>query len=110
MSMKLTNMALTKSEKNGREKPMALDEGKYPWGLGLCLDNQSLKKLGRTQSDFKSGGYVFLLCKAKCTSVTSRDEGGKEETSVSLQIESMDLQTKSDRVSEAFGKVYGDDG
>jgi len=106
--MKLTSMALTKAERK-EDSPLAVtgsQENEFPWGLSLTLDNVSLKKLGRKAEDFTPDGYVYLVCKAKCDTIRTTKGGNKEDVSVNLQIESMDLQTGDDKANQAFDKVF----
>ena len=88
--MTLTSMAMSKAEqKKDSSIPTTAESKKYPWGLSVTLDDVALKKLGREREDFKSDGYVFLVCKAKCASIHTNEEGGKEDVSIHLQIEAM---------------------
>jgi hypothetical protein len=104
----LKSLARTKAEKKESTKAFEPGEREFPWGLEVSLDTGSLKKLGRTVGDFKTGEYVTLTCKAKCTGTRlSNDEGG-ETSSVDLQIEAMNVETPSSKAAKAHNVVFGD--
>src|SRR3990167_9702896 len=70
---------------------------KYPYGLTLCLGDDSLEKLGMVAPAV--GAEVMVMAKAKVTSVSEREEqdGGK--------CRNVDLQITDMRVAPA-DKMY----
>lgn len=94
--MKLTNMAMTEAEARARYEPSTAsdmkDAPRYPWGLCINLDNDSLKKLGLTDDMPEVGEEYLLTATVKVTSCSSSDtEGGGKNQSCSLQIVEMAL-------------------
>lgn len=94
--MELTNMQLSKAE----QKDLVAGPGntdnapRYPWGLSLNLDEESLEKLGITgDGDLPDvGAELVLTAKVKVTSVSSNEvDGDKTRQSVGLQICAMSL-------------------
>lgn len=95
----MLNMQLTKTEakeESGNEPYLP----KYPYGLCLYLDDETLEKLGITELP-KVGTVMTLTAQVKVTSVRSSEtqtEKSKGETdentnsSVDLQITDMELQ------------------
>lgn len=79
-------MKLSAAEaKEQTSAPEAPKGPRYPWGLSLNLDNDSLDKLGLGLPDV--GAEYQVVARAKVTSVSSNDsEGGSKNRSVSLQI------------------------
>lgn len=91
---KLTPMARTAQEKAEIVKqsdPATTDSvSEYPWGLSLCLNEDSLEKLGVTDLP-KPGTEVTIMAKARVTGVRmSADEGDNiDRQGVDLQITDM---------------------
>lgn len=103
--MTMKSMARTAAEKKKDAKRYEIQSSseKYPWGLQVELGDEALKKLGIDVSELSSGSDVSLICKASITSLSSRDEGGKKRSSMSLQITHMDLRTEGS-FADAFQK------
>ncbi len=94
--MKLVNMKLPKrSEKElaTAAAPSDVDQPRYPWGLSLNLEDESLQKLGIDALP-EVGVTLSLTANVTVTSVSARDDqdGGKRR-SISLQITDMALET-----------------
>lgn len=100
---RLVNMKLSKAD---REQSVEMarpaeDAPRYPWGLSLSLDNESLEKLGiETLPDVDE--ELLLYATVKVTRVSSADaaEGGKSRD-VGLQITAMSLMEKGSRARTA---------
>lgn len=108
----LTSLARTKAERKGGpsgEINAVSQRDKFPWGLSLTLEKESLEKLGREVGDFQVGATVDLVCKARVTRVSSSEGEDGADATVGLQIESMALRTGKDKERTAFGKVFGDE-
>ncbi len=92
--MKLTNMQLPKRSEKDLSTAAVPPEGeqpRYPWGLSLNLEDESLKKLG-VDTLPEVGVVLSLTAKVTVTSVSARDDqdGGKSR-SMNLQITDMAL-------------------
>lgn len=107
--MKLTNMKLSKAEKNDQvlTQPSDSKAPQYPWGLTLSLDNDSLKKLGVDFETDDVGEVYTLVAKCKVIRVESgKDEGSKEaRASATLQITEMAIE--EDGAKDMASKMYG---
>lgn len=86
-------MQLSKAEQKELVEPGNTDTApRYPWGLSLSLDEESLEKLGITGELPAVGAELVLSAKVKVTSVSSHEvDGSKTRESVSLQITAMAL-------------------
>lgn len=70
-----------------RERPP-----RYPYGIGITLEDEELKKLNKSISDFKVGDDIDVTAKAKVTGTSQSDEEmGRTRRSVSLQLRKMKL-------------------
>jgi len=106
---KLTPMALTKKEAKvqmGMPVASASKAPRFPWGLSLNLDAESLKKLDMKTLP-KVGSYVMIeaYCCVKSTRESENVEGGKDR-SVELQIEAMEVEPAKAMRGKAVGKGY----
>jgi hypothetical protein len=85
--MALTNMKIKK--KKVRNEAMALpDENRerYPYGLEVSLNDESLRKLGLDVKDYDVKENLKLVCKAKITRLSSNENLEGEDNHMSLQI------------------------
>jgi len=107
--MKLKSMALSKTEQDKMAAPQtADDQPRYPWGLSLTLDDETLEKLGFGDELPDVGAMKDLVARAKVTSVSSNDvDGGKKRRSVSLQITELACSYDGDKKSHA-DVLYGE--
>jgi hypothetical protein len=112
--MDMKNMMLSKSEaKDMMPTEAKMDTPKYPYGLRLELNDETMKKLGL--NGLPDVGEVMMLCaKVVVERVSQNDtaEGGKRQD-MSLQITEMmleegDAETKDDTPMEQ--KLYNTDG
>lgn len=90
----MVNMQLTAEEAKEYTSVGESDPGdapKYPYGLSMCLDDESMKKLG--MADLPAVGTVMQLsAKVIVTSVgMSQQQDGDPENRTELQITDMDL-------------------
>lgn len=102
--MKLANME--RDEKAQASQPIMACEGpKYPYGLCIHLEEESLKKLGITELP-AVGASMVLHAKVEVTAVSKNEskEGG-EHRSLSLQITEMALgsEKKKDTAETLYG-------
>lgn len=92
--MTMKSMAMSQKDRKKYSEPKMASSSKgprYPWGLEISLDDDSLKKLGIDVSEMSSGAEVVLQGKAKIASISTNDNDGKKRSSLGLQITHMDL-------------------
>ena len=102
--MKMRSMELSKKE--GKEaSPMAVknEAPRYPYGLRISLENETLNKLGLDDLP-KVGSYVKIRAEACVVSVSSNeDEGGKPRRSLAVQIERLAIdENEPESMEEAL--------
>ena len=92
--MAMKDLKITKKEAKAKSESMVIgspDQERYPYGLRLDLNNDTLEKLGMTE--LPSVGTV-LMFEAKAKVVGSRQSAteGSENRSIELQITHIDLE------------------
>jgi len=94
MTTSLINMEMSKEEaKEYNEGPSPAESPKYPWGLCITLNDESLKKLGLTALP-AAGSEVTIVAKAQVSGIReTQTQGGDTEASMDLQITDMTLST-----------------
>lgn len=115
--MALVDMTLSKEEAKEESGLMSADYDmpRYPYGLCLCLDDDSLKKLGITSLP-AIGTEMMITAKVKVTSVRSREtqteNQSDSESSVDMQITAMEIGANQEARSAAtvlYGGAGGSD-
>lgn len=109
--MKLTNLKITKADRDARTEPasMATESPAYPWGLSITLDDDVLEKLGCAIGDFKVGASLMIVANVEVTSVSSSEtRGAGNSRSVGLQITDLGLEDEAGKVKAAAKALYGD--
>lgn len=105
--MTLTSMKLTAAEKKDGAQPSTPEGPRYPYGLTLSLDNDTLEKLGMKLPDV--GDTLMIVASAKVTSVSENEDayGGKVERhrNASVQIVAMAVSA-GDIAADADKKLY----
>lgn len=87
--MAMVNMQMS-TEEAKEQAPSLADAPKYPYGLTLCLNDDSLKKLGMGAPAV--GAEMRVIARAKVTSVSAREEqDGGMCRNVDLQITDMEV-------------------
>lgn len=90
--MNLISMACTpKEEASEKETLLGYEEPsepKYPYGLQLSLDEESLQKLG-LEGLLQVGSVVTIVAKAKVVGASEHETQEETERSVSIQITDM---------------------
>lgn len=93
MNVKLVSLKMSKAdvEKQYEAKPAAEDAPRYPYGMSLHLDEDTLSKLGIDKlPDVDSP--LMLVAKVAVSSVNSNaSTGGEKRRSVSLQVTDLGL-------------------
>lgn len=109
--MAMVDMTLSKEEAKEESGCIAPDGDmpRYPYGLSLCLDDETLQKLGITTLP-AIGAEMTLNARVKITSVRSREtqdeKGNESESSVDMQITAMEVNTEQQEQSAA-AVLYG---
>jgi hypothetical protein len=103
--MELKNVALTPEEAKDMYKPVeANDAPKYPYGLRLCLNKETLEKLGI--GEMPVGTRVMVMGEGSVVSVNSHQEmDGDKNMSMDVQIEMLAVETKSG-VDDIANRLY----
>lgn len=105
--MSLVSMALTAEESTAYNSPVAASPGdapKYPYGLCLELNDETLKKLGITTLP-AVGSTVLIMAHATVQSVSaSQQVDGDKEQRTSLQITEMALSAPT--TEDAAAKLW----
>ncbi len=90
--MKMKSLKISRDEAKLREtlaQPEAVkDTGpRYPWGLEITLDKDTISKLGINVADYSAGDVVEFTAKAEISSISKRDTvGSGADKSMGLQI------------------------
>lgn len=95
----MVDMAIN-SEDEGDGLPEAVNlriPQQYPYGLNICLNDQSLEKLNM-EDDCEVGDHVHFHCLAKVTSVSNNENMGKR---VELQITAMSAENEEEENAAA---------
>jgi hypothetical protein len=104
----LINMENTPQEAEEQVSPSVGDAPKYPWGLQLCLNDDSLDKLG-VKTLPAVGTEVTIV--AKATVAATREnatEGEGSSSSMDLQITDMQIDgLDTDLFGRAAEMLYG---
>lgn len=125
MFAKLINMARSAAEvKNDAPMPTAVGESKYegpkyPYGLCISLEDESLKKLGLDGDEPSVGDIIQFNAIAKVTNVSENESEGTDGTTnkhcrVELQITDMGIPGTNqadrdvDRSEQRRARFYGD--
>lgn len=106
--MELKSMALSAKESKAMVEPASpAGEGpRYPWGLQLRLDNESIDKLGLAGLP-DTGATLMVHARAIVTETSERDsqDGGKRRT---LEIQITDLAIEAEpKEGERAKTLYG---
>lgn len=79
----------------------------YPYGLTLCLDDETLAKLGITDLP-KVGSVMQLTALVEVCSVSQYANQKDTDTSMSLQITDMELAAGNSEPKALANRIYGD--
>lgn len=89
--MSLIDMTLSAEE---AKEQMGCDPGdapKYPWGLEISLDDETLAKLGITVLPAPGTKLQITAICEVCATSQRKSQNGEDESSVSLQITAMEV-------------------
>jgi hypothetical protein len=102
--MALVDMKLSKKESKEEVGLVSTksDGPRYPYGLSLDLNDESMEKLGLSAKSFSVGESVVIKAKAKVKSLRMNQYEGEDKTeSMDLQITHLEV-VSSDKFEEAF--------
>lgn len=106
--MALVDLALTPTEQSGAEKMSEVpgyDAPKYPWGLEISFDDQTLSKLARSSSDFTVSDEFEMTVRVKVSRVSSYETDSGVNQSVGMCITAVDLpKREQDRAEILYGE------
>lgn len=108
----LINMQMSAEEAQEQTQPTPADAPKYPWGLCLDLDDETLTKLGLNGLP-AVGTEVHLVAKAVVTRTSEYESQGNEsEASMGLQITDMaianlDALTAAQQLESMYPSAFG---
>ena len=96
--MKMISMKKAPKPKNKLRSNMVAeepygDENKYPYGLEINLEDESIKKLGIDMQNTRAGDTVTIVCEADVTHLSQRERmtKGKSKTSDSISLQITDM-------------------
>lgn len=99
----MINMKLSKKEAQAEVAPSPGDGPAYPYGLSLCLDTETLEKLGYSEPPAVGSKLtVTALVTVTSTGVNQQQDGDKRQH-CDLQITDMELGAADiDRAQRAY--------
>lgn len=107
-NVSLINMKQSAEEAKEYTEPKAADAPKYPWGLCITLNDDSLEKLGIDNLPAVDT-EVTVIAKATVSRTSEyQTQGGESERSLDLQITDMQVGVDSDLLGRAVGALYGE--
>lgn len=105
ISMKLTPAEAKSETMLGDPEPSDLPE--YPYGLTVCLDKDSLDKLGITELP-PVGTRMQLTTLVEVCSVSQYQNQSGTDSNLSLQITDMELANGNSEPKPIANRIYGD--
>lgn len=104
----LINMQQSAEEVKEYTEPSVADAPKYPWGLCITLNDDSLEKLGVKVLP-SVGTTLTLVAKVEVTGTRdTQTQGGESQQSMDLQITDMQLDgLETDLLGRAADMLYG---
>lgn len=88
----MKDMKLTEAELKERDSTSLSEEDRYPYGLRIHVDDQSMQKLGTELPEI--GTKMLLVAEVEVASVSQYASPDNEDKSFSLQIQQMELKDK----------------
>lgn len=102
--MKMVSMKMSAAERKEQTEAIDKPEGpRYPYGLSISLNEDSLEKLGLELPEM--GEEMMLVATVKVTGVSANDSEYGSSKNVSLQITECCLEPVKDQASTAK-KLY----
>lgn len=102
----MINLKLAKKKGNSaKEATIGYEQEDYPYGTRLSFEKESLKKLGKSVTDFEIGDLVTVVAKAKVIEL-SQHQGNRDSERVELQVTDIELDLPSNiKQSQDFMKA-----
>ena len=95
MDQELTSMKMDKKDMKETDAPAVAGSSpkgpQYPWGLGVTLENESLKKMDIKLSDYKVGDVVELYAQCKITRLSENMREGEKNPNRSMELQITDM-------------------
>ena len=95
---KMIDMA-RKSTAANKNEVVGGDDSKYPYGLSLRLDDETLKKLGLNELP-DVGDEFHIMAVGKVTSTSENADGDNKSSNVSIQITQMCVSEEAEDADE----------
>ena len=103
----MKDLQLTKEEAKEQMEPSADNAPKYPWGLCLNLDSETMKKLGISDALPAVGTTMKIMAVGKVTSLSQHEEqDGDKGSCMSIQLVAMDMEKAEESMSEKADKIW----
>lgn len=103
--MKLHSMKLSKKERK-ENIPKVVSEGpSFPYGLRLCLDNDSLEKLG-LKSLPKTGVKMTIQAIGEVVSVSQHESENNDDRRIEIQIHDLGIEGGGPKMEETLRDGY----
>ena len=83
------------------------DLPKYPYGLSICLDDETLAKLGITELP-PVGTVMQLTALVEVCSISQYENQDGADKSMNLQITDMELAAGNGAAKPIANRIYGD--
>lgn len=101
--MPLKNMKVSKKE---AKKDIIDEEPKYPWGLRLHFDEESVSKLDIEELP-KQGDKVMIVAFANVDEVGDIESQRGRQRHIDLQLTDVSIEEKADK--DTLSTLYGDE-
>lgn len=108
----MVDLAYSKEELAERERkccdmPMEYKGPKYPWGLNITLETDSLEKLGKTVTDFEVGARIPITIIAEVSNISmSQNSDGSKHQCVGLLCADMEFPSAKRSDKEMAETLY----
>lgn len=103
-TMALTDLKLTKKESKEMDMPVTAGKAqareKYPWGLNLELNTESLKKLKLDVSKRKVGEKVKMIVVGEVTNVRNEEDYRGDHSSLTIQMQKLGFKFNPSKKDE----------
>jgi hypothetical protein len=94
----------------GQCEPCSDDAPRYPYGLELHLNDDSLEKLGVSSENMPAiGSSIQMMAMVKVTSVrmTERTENGEDKKSMSVDLQITAMEFATEKTKSPAQVLYG---
>ena len=103
--MKLHSMKLSTQEQEKVAESVAVERPRYPWGLGLHLDSETLEKLGIGLPEV--GKSLMLQARVSVTGAMEQEsEGSGKQRTAQLQITDLGIGPDEGEGQSAADRLY----